>query len=84
MAASLLASRLRRTWAWFGYPLRLPGRQTAISLSLAWLDEVDDLITASFTASGINPRAIGTHYAHAELRGWYERYNQHVMRDRIG
>ena len=47
-------------------------------------DEVDDLITAIFAASGINPRAVGTHYAHTELREWYERYNNYVMPDLFG
>ena len=48
------------------------------------LDEVDDLITAIFVAGGINPRAVGAHYAHTELSEWYERYNKHVMSDLIG
>ena len=47
---------------------------------LGW-DEVDDLITAIFAASGINPKSVGTRYTHTELREWYERENKHIMGD---
>ncbi len=48
------------------------------------LDEVDDLITTMFQASGINPPFVGDRYAHTALREWYERDNQHIMRDLFG
>jgi hypothetical protein len=48
------------------------------------LDEVDNLITAMFQASGINPPFVGNRYAHTALREWYERDNQHIMRDLFG
>jgi len=48
------------------------------------LDEVDDLITAIFGASGINPRAVGAFYRHTALDEWYEKDNQHVMSDLFG
>jgi hypothetical protein len=51
---------------------------------LLGLDEVDDLITAIFGASRINPRAVGGHYAHTALGEWYEKDNQHVMPDLFG
>lgn len=48
------------------------------------LDEVDDLITAMFGASGINPPFVGKRYAHTVLPEWYERDNQHIMHDLFG
>jgi len=48
------------------------------------LQEVDDLITAMFQASRINPPFVGNRYAHTALREWYERDNQHIMRNLFG
>jgi hypothetical protein len=48
------------------------------------LDEVDDLITAMFGASRINPPAVGGHYAHTAVSEWYEKENQHAMPDLFG
>jgi hypothetical protein len=48
------------------------------------LDEVDNLITAMFQASGINPPFVGTGYTHTELREWYENDNKCVMPDLFG
>jgi len=48
------------------------------------LDEVDDLITAMFAASRINPAFVGKRYAYTILRQWYERDNQHIMHDLFG
>jgi len=45
------------------------------------LHEIDDLFTAMFAASGINPPFVGMSYAHTELREWYARHNQHIMPD---
>ena len=50
---------------------------------LGW-DDVDDLISAIFAAGGINPKFVGTRYAHTELREWYEKDNQHVILDLFG
>jgi hypothetical protein len=50
---------------------------------LGW-DEVDDLITAIFAASGINPKFVGAGYSHSAVREWYERDNKHVMEDLFG
>jgi hypothetical protein len=50
------------------------------------LHEMDDLFTAMFAAniSSINPPFIGMSYAHAALREWYARNNQHIMPDLFG
>ena len=48
------------------------------------LDEVDDLFTAMFAASDINPPSIGTWYAPTAVPEWYAKDNHHVMPDLFG
>ena len=48
------------------------------------LHEMDDLFSAMFAASSINPPFVGTGYAHTALREWYARHNQHIMPDLFG
>jgi hypothetical protein len=48
------------------------------------LHEMDDLFTAMFAASSINPPFVGMGYAQTALREWYARHNQHIMPDLFG
>jgi hypothetical protein len=65
--------------------VRAPGRTSRpTDIYVLGLEGVDDLITAMFQASGINPPFVGKSYAHTALREWYERDNQHIMRDLFG
>ena len=48
------------------------------------LEEMDDLFTAMFAASSINPPSIGTWYAPTAIPEWYAKYNYHVMPDLFG
>jgi hypothetical protein len=62
-------------------PVRTSGQKDTYTLGL---DEVDDLISAMFAASQINPAFVGTGYSHTELREWYERDNRHIMINLFG
>jgi hypothetical protein len=65
--------------------VRAPAQaSTSKDIYLLGLDEVDDLITAMFGASRINPPAVGGYYEHTALSEWYEKYNQHVMSELFG
>ena len=48
------------------------------------LHEIDDLFTAMFAASSINPPFVGGRYAHTTLPEWYATENQHMMPDLFG
>jgi hypothetical protein len=57
-------------------PVQTSGQKDTYILGL---DEVDDLIAAMFTASGINPAFVGISYSHTELPEWYKTHNKHIM-----
>jgi hypothetical protein len=66
-------------------PVRAPAptsRPTDLYV-LGW-DELDELVTAMFAASEINPKFAGTGYSHTDLREWYQRENKHIMDDLFG
>jgi hypothetical protein len=66
-------------------PVRAPAQTSrSTDIYVLGLDEVDDLITAMFQASRINPPFVGNRYAHTALREWYQRDNQHIMSDLFG
>jgi len=48
------------------------------------LHEMDDLFTAMFAASSVNPPFVGMGYAQTAVREWYARHNQHMMPDLFG
>src|SRR6266496_6115166 len=48
------------------------------------LHEIDDLFTAMFAASSINPSFVGGGYTRTALPELYATENQHMMPDRFG
>jgi len=62
-------------------PIQTSGQKDTYTLGL---NEVDDLISAMFVASGINPGFVGVGYSHTELREWYKKDNRHIMNDLFG
>lgn len=65
--------------------VRAPARSSKTrDIYVFGLHELDDLFTAMFAASSINPPFVGTRYAHTALREWYAMDNQHVMPDLFG
>jgi hypothetical protein len=65
--------------------VRAPARSSKTRDIYAFgLHELDDLFTAMFETSSINPPFVGTWYARPALREWYARDNQHIMADLFG